>query len=290
MNENDIYPKLDPKQMDLLNRKMQNFDGDAVIGESLPNEATMPPPPDVIMQPPIRTQEASIDDTKRKIMELEQELGDAPKYDTTAGEMTFRDSAGNETYYVKNVAGRHVVISDILDMAKIPVGKAVDLLKLASIEDIKKSRDLRNAMYGLGPEKCLQRLTEREYLNEKLAERDQQKRVNIMRQQEELYRMQNQKNPANQMMPHERPFNSPLGNEKTVRPVVLAKLGKLALRNDPDPEVSRQAMTPPEFVTWVQGERLSHYEIEYIMGNPDVVREHDIRAALLEKRKSIPPE
>jgi hypothetical protein len=49
-------------------------------------------------------------------------------------------------------------------------------------------------------------------------------------------------------------------------------------------------MTTVEFIQWIQGEPLNHEEIDYIMGDPAVVRDHDIRAALLEKKQSTPPE
>ena len=48
-------------------------------------------------------------------------------------------------------------------------------------------------------------------------------------------------------------------------------------------------MSNVEFIQWVQNEPLSVEEIEHIMGDPAVVKEHDIRAALLAKKKTIPP-
>ena len=62
------------------------------------------------------------------------------------------------------------------------------------------------------------------------------------------------------------------------------------LRSDPNIEHSKLAMHSPEFISWVQTEPLTHSEIEYIMGHPAVVRDHDIRAALLEKKSHTPPE
>jgi hypothetical protein len=229
---------------------------------------------------------------KDKIRALEEELGEAPTKPDPKAEMTFRDSAGNETYYVKNVSGRHVMITDVgsSGMDKIPVGEVMDLTRLASLEDLKKSRDLRTATMGIGEERTLKRLTEEEFYEEKRKKAENKRKLDIIREQEDLRTLQQTQNPAQNVLPHERPFIATVGKDKGVRPAIKARLGKLALRNDPDPQNARQAMTSIEFIQWVHNEPLLHSEIDYIMGDPVVVRDHDIRAALLEKKQNTPPE
>jgi len=157
------------------------------------------------------------------------------------------------------------------------------------LEDLKKSRDLRKAVRGIGPERTLKRLTEREYLEEKRRELENKKRLDILQNQEHLKRITQQSQQRVDLLPHERSFEGTV-SRSSVRPVIDSKLGKLALRTDPNLENRRQALSSYEFIDWVQREKLSHAEIENIMGHPSVVEDHDIRAALLEKKRSTPPE
>lgn len=268
---------LDPKQQAALERKLSTLTEDG-----MPTLVK----PAVNFQEPVEDTSVytrSNDDLKAKIAELERELG-AGAPSSTLDAKTFMDNSGNETFYVKNFSGRHVLISD-LDIPKIPVGETVDLLKYASIEDLKKSRDLRTALYGIGKDQLLKRVTELEYYEAMRQAVSQKKKVDIVRQQE-ILRLQNQQSP-NQLYPHERPA---MAAEKKIRPAIEAKLGKLNLIYDKEPENARLAMSAPEFISWVQNEQLTHAEIEHIMGHPAVNKQHDIRAALLEKKASTPME
>jgi hypothetical protein len=308
---NETYSNLDPKQIDLLNKKMQQVSNDPMLADDLPSSklaglgtsmsaaftgsvqptAPMSSPgistivsPDSVFATPQKA-----DAIKSKIAEIERELGSLTADPVAESELTYRDSTGNETFYVKNICGGHYILSD-MQMDKIPAGKSVDLLQMASLEELKKSRDLRKAIRGIGSERTLQRLTEREYLEEKRKELENKKRLDILQQQDQLRRM-NQPNPQQQqqLLPHERQFEPNLAN-RGIRPAIEARLGKLALRTDSNADNRRQAMSSYEFIAWLQQERLTHAEIENIMGHPSVVNDHDIRAALLEKKKSTPPE
>jgi len=162
----------------------------------------------------------------------------------------------------------------------------VDLLRFAALADLKKSRDLRKCLYGTEKERTLKRLTEQEYYEDIQREAMNKKKLDVLQQQEQR-RSQNTQQETN-AYPHERTTFAK--QNQNVRGVIEAKLGKLMLRADKDPENSRFAMQSPEFIGWIHNEPLTHAEIEYIMGHPAVVRDYDIRAALLEKKGQVPPE
>jgi hypothetical protein len=302
----ETFSNLDSKQIDLLNKKMQQVSNDPMLADEPKFAGTTPmsaafgivqptipqtaPGISTILSPDSAfASEQKADVIKSKIAEIERELGGLTAEPVSESEMTYRDNSGNETFYVKNICGRHYILSDT-QIDKIPAGKSVDLLQMASMEDLRKSRNLRKAVRGVGTERTLQRLTEREYLEEKRRELESKKRMAIMQQQDQLKRMnQPQQQQEQQLLPHERQFDSSLSS-RGIRPAIEARLGKLALRTDTNSENRRQAMSSYEFISWVMQERLSHAEIENIMGHPSVVNDHDIRAALLEKKKSTPPE
>jgi len=294
----EAYVDLDTKQLDLLNRKMQQVSNDPLfmdeqplpINTRMPIQAPHTAPPQTILSPDSAfVTERKTDEIKARIAKIERELGDGASLSAPESDMTYRDSSGNETFYAKNICGKHFVLSDI-QIDKIPVGKSVDLLQMASMEDLKKSRDLRKALRGIGSERTLQRLTEREYLEEKTRELDNKKRLNIVQQQEQLRRLQQpSQDQQQQTLPHERSFDPSLMSTG-IRPAIEARLGKLSLRSDKDPENRRQAMSSYEFISWVQQERFTHAEIEQIMSHPSVVNDHDIRASLLEKKRATPSE
>jgi len=309
----EAYPNLDSKQIDLLNKKMQQVSNDPLLADDIPSAKLAGVPPmaqDIYREPrPIQpvspvsspgvstvvspdsmfASEQKADAIKSKIAEIERELGSLTAEPVAESELTYRDSTGNETFYVKNICGGHYIIGD-MQIDKIPAGKAVDLLQMASLEDLKKSRTLRKALRGVGSDRTLQRLTEREYLEEKRKELENKKRLDILQQQDQLRRMnQPQQQQQRELLPHERQFEPSLAS-RGIRPAIESRLGKLSLRTDNNPDNRKQAMSGYEFIAWVQQERLTHAEIENIMGHPSVVNDHDIRAALLEKKRATPPE
>ena len=292
MITNEI-PQLDPKQQELLQRKIaqmegieQDLDETPIPAQSIYRDerrvAAPIEPARPVYENPVKNNGA--DDLKRRIAEAEELIGITPRTASTS-EITFRDSSGDETLYVRNICGMHIVLSD-LEIEKIPVGKSVDLLRYASLADLKKSRDLRKCLYGTGKEKTLKRLTEQEYYEDIQREALNKKKLDALQNQEQL-RTQNAQQEAN-AYPHDRTTFAK--QNQTVRGVIEAKLGKLMLRADKDPENSKFAMQSPEFIGWIQNEPLTHAEIEYIMGHPAVIRDYDIRAALLEKKGQVPPE
>ena len=274
-----------------------------VIPEPIEEPYVTPPPPDTVLAPesnfndpglpplkePPATPTAAINsnvDLKSQIRELEEKLGGGVDLASDQVAQTFMDSTGQETFYVKNVSGSHVVISDI-KMDKIKVGTAVDLLRHASLEDLKKSRDLRVALGGIGKDKWLHRLTEAQYLEEKRMEYANKQKVDAMRRQESMRVNSQAQNQQAEPLPHERTPQMRTANR--IRPVIEAKLGKLSLRDDPNPENAMLAMTAIEFVQWVQAENLNHVEIDHMLGHPVVARDQSIRVALLEKKRQTPP-
>lgn len=292
MTPNEI-PQLDQKQQELLQRKIAQMEGiDLDLDETptTPQSIYRDERQTIPIIEPTRfvsdntARDSKEADLKRKIAETEELLGVTPRT-TTTSEITFRDSSGDETFYVRNISGMHLVLSD-LEIEKIPVGKSVDLLRFAAIADLKKSRDLRKCLYGTEKERTLKRLTEQEYFEDIQREAMNKKKLDIIQQQEQR-RTQVSQQEVN-AYPHERTTFAK--QNQTIRGVIEAKLGKLMLRADKDPENSRFAMQSPEFIGWLQNEPLTHAEIEYIMGHPAVVRDYDIRAALLEKKGQVPPE
>ena len=208
-------PQLDPRQQELLQRKVAQMEnGDQTFTEeSTPLDSYNPQPAmQPTMQPatplttetviqqqdPVRTETAV--DLKQKIAELEEFLGDTPG-DTGVVDKTFRDSNGDETYYVRNVSGMHVVLSD-LEIEKIPVGKSIDLLKFTNLDTLKQSRDLRRCVNAFGSEKTLKRITQQEYAQDKAREAANKKKLDALQRQEQLRAQTQQSN--TELLPHER--------------------------------------------------------------------------------------
>lgn len=225
---------------------------------------------------------------KDKIRALEDEIRGLPR-DASSSEnlKTYLDEYGQETYYVRNISGTHVCISDI-NMDPIQKGKSVDLTELASMEDLKKSRDLKNATNKFNKNRLLERLSPQEYYDDKQRELDNQKKIAILRDQMEIQAQQQAARLAAD------PFASPptsspaSADRQKVRAEIHAKLGKLSLLESKDPEKFSQALTPVEFIEWVFGSTLNSTEIEFILGDPVVSKNSDIKTALLQKRATLP--
>ncbi len=293
MTQNEI-PQLDLRQQELLHRKVAQMEeigydlnDTPALAEDIYEDRIQKAASVESIQPTYNNSIRSTtkeNDLKQRIAELEESLGGISRPATTS-EVTFRDSSGDETFYVRNICGMHIILSD-LNIEKIPVGKSVDLLRFAPLEDLKKSRDLRKCIYGSGKEKTLKRLTEQEYYEDMQKEVMNRKKLTALQNQEQFRTQNTQQNQT--AYPHERTIAAK--QSQKIRGVIEAKLGKLMLRADPDPENSKFAMQTPDFIRWIQSEPLTHAEIEYIMGHPVVIRDHDIRAALLEKKGQVPPE
>lgn len=272
---------LTPEQKEALAKRLQNLSPDGTPDFNASQGTTQ----QFVQQatPPVK--ERSL---KERIQELE-ESADGFSVDTSAvseSAQSFRDEMGDETFYVKNLAAGHLIISD-LNMPKIDRGRSVDLLRHASLEDLKKSRDLRTLLASRGEKKLLQRLTPEQYYEEKRREVDDKKKIELLRLQETA-RAQQQPQHDQHKLPHERIMErKPISKPGAIRPVILSKLGKLALKNDPNPENFQKAMTTIEFMDWVMSENLSSSEIDYILGDPAVVGDHGLRASLLQKKAML---
>jgi hypothetical protein len=243
--------------------------------------------------PPQNTPSLELNDSagnvslKEKIKKLEEELAgiDSTTHEK-ADPKTWQDEYGNETFFVKNISGTHVCIAGDLDIPKIPIGKVFDLTEFATVEELKKSRDIKKATSWYEGTQLLKRITEQEYYEEKKAEVAMRKKIEIMRNQEQLKAQQLQQN----MNPAEAAMHNPVAQSAlpATRADIQAKLGKLALMGDPDPENRLKAMTSIEFIEWANNQNFSLQEIDFILSDPYVFRSHDIRAALITKRASIP--
>jgi hypothetical protein len=290
MHQQNNYPQLDPKQAELLEKRLEQNE------EPIPSEIKIivedspsTHPKDTVVEPPPEMfadkQESQTEKLKARVKDLENEIKEiSVRRAGASSSKTFKDSYGNETYYVKNVSGNHIVISDLENMDKIEKGKVADLLESASLEELQRSRDVRKILHD-PMERYLKRLTEEEYYIEREQELLQEKKIKLMSQQDKMKSITNPEQ-NKELLPHEKP---PVDFSQThkIRPVIESKLGKLALRNDPNPEHSMYAMTSIEFIEWVNSEALTHGEIDFIMGDPNVSRDYNIRAALLEKKRTV---
>lgn len=272
-------PTLDAKQSQLL----QN----AVMQDEMQSEATAFQ--EVVSTPinePVNAMNGNVS-LRDKIKKLEEEL--AGLENTSVEKVdpkTWLDEYGNETFFVKNISGTHVCIAGDLDIPKIPIGKVCDLTEFASVDELKKSRDIKKATSWYEGNQLLKRITEQEYYEEKKAEVAMKKKIEIMRNQAQLQNQQMQQT----MNPAEAAMANPVTQSATpaTRADIQAKLGKLALMGDPDPENRLKAMTPIEFIEWANNQNFSLQEVDYILSDPYVFKSHDIRAALITKRASIP--
>lgn len=220
-----------------------------------------------------------------RIEAIEQELGESSKSvsTVTARAKVFLDEYGNETFYVENVSDGHIVVSD-LDL-NIPRGKSVDLLTMATLEDLKKSRDLRSMLAGDIGRSMLNRLTPEEYLIKKQEELSNKRKIEQMKIEagKQTQQIQQQMNP---MMQQQQVQN--VENTSRIRPVVLGKLEKLRLSSIPGS--AHLGMTYIEFTNWALTETLSPGELDFIITHPDVMNNsnsNEIRQALFEKRSKI---
>jgi hypothetical protein len=222
MNPN-LFPNLDPAQQDKLARKMQDIaTTDPEIGPQAPQGSQVAR--DTLMQPEAIFPDRQADNLKNRIKALQDELDETPVKVDIKQDDTFRDASGNETYYVKNVCGRIVMLTDMGRKdneveVKILVGDVADLTTMAPMDELRRSRDLRKATLGLGQEQTLKRLTEVEFFEEMRRKVSDKKKLDIVRQQEELRRIQQVQNPGQEVLPHERPAIGPFA-QKDVRPVL----------------------------------------------------------------------
>lgn len=194
---------------------------------------------------------------KDRIASIERELDGGTTVNfskNSSSAKTFLDDMGDETFYVENISNGHVVISDI-DMDKVARGSVIDLLQFGDIDTIKKSRDLRVALSGHGSAKLLKRLTPEEYLDKIEKQLSNKRKIELFRAKADM---------------EKDTYKAP----DPVRPIIESKLEKLRLR----------ALSPIEFIEWIQTEQLTISELDRIQGE---VQDNDIRMFILERKKEI---
>lgn len=208
-----------------------------------------------------------------EIERIEQELGESTQSisTVTARAKIYLDEYGNETFYVDNISNGHIVVSD-LDLM-VQRGKASDLLTMAALEDLKKSRDLRAMLAGDSSRPMLKRLTPEEYLEKKRIELINKKKIEQLKSGQQ--QPQNQQNPQPQL-------------SSRIRPTILSKLEKLRLSSIS--ESAHLGMTSIEFVEWALTENLSSEELDFIVSHPNVINHVDhnnIKTALYDKKSKL---
>ena len=65
-----------------------------------------------------------------------------------------------------------------------------------------------------------------------------------------------------------------------IRPMVESWLEKLRLSTDTDPENAKLGINAQEFISWLDRERLTTQELDFVLTHPQVVHQHDIKAAV----------
>lgn len=223
----------------------------------------------------VTTQGAPAKSTKQKIQEmqarLDGDIGFNSKKSLSPQLRSFFDEFGEETYYVKNVSNGHVVISD-LDRGqngvsgenKIARGAIVDLLQQYDLETLKKSRELRVAMSSRDGKVLLQRLTPEEYLKEITILAENKEKIEQFKVMSELKAASGQAKP-----------------KKPIRPVIEAKLLQLQLSYSDQPH---KGISPVEFIQWVNTEKLTADELDYILSGVD---DKDIRMFVYSKKQDL---
>lgn len=201
-----------------------------------------------------------LDDKDLRLEELEAELARIKATSSISSKPSHQPSisksnpwidpiTGDETWYVQNISNGHVVISDI-EMDAIKKGSCVDLLELAVLEDIKKSRDIKRAINTNSSKPLLKRLTPEQYADYNIKKEENAKRIEQYKQQAALRAAAGATNDR---------------LKEKVRGVVLAKLEKLRLGTETD--TPALGITPVEFIMWAENASLSLDEISYILGS-----------------------
>lgn len=213
-----------------------------------------------------------LEDEERRINRPQQtQQYRAPQSEMPARAKSFLDEFSNETWYVENISDGHIALSD-LDIT-IPRNKVANLLGPKSLEELRKSSDLRLNVSGETERPMLRRLTPEEFLEKRRIEIQQKKQIAQMKAgiNANGTQMQNPNNPQ-QLTPR-------------IRPTVLSKLEKLRLYSVPGN--AHLGLTPVEFAQWALSENLSHAELEFVISHPNVSIYNDVLQALYTKKANV---
>jgi hypothetical protein len=216
-----------------------------------------------------------------RIKEMEQRVGikTSKPQEFEGPANIYLDDYGRVTWFIKNDSGSHVVLGDL--GLKIEKGSIANLLEDRKIEEIDQSSHVKRQLKF----RNLIRLTPEQYMNELERLEESQRQINAMEMTQRSH------NAGNPNQPKIQSIGKP-------RPLVDSQLNKLDLfykfeeDTDPnkyiDPDKSKlQLMTPILFIKWLISEKFNEGEIDYMLGHPRIMRNPDIRAALLQKRKGI---
>lgn len=213
-----------------------------------------------------------LEEEERKINRPQQaQQYRVPQAEMPARAKSFLDEFGNETWYVENISDGHIALSD-LDIT-IPRNKVVTLLGPKSLEELRKSSDLRLNVSGETERPMLRRLTPEEFLEKRRIEIQQKKQIAQMKAGVSANgtQVQNPNNPQ-QLTPR-------------IRPTVLSKLEKLRLYSVPGN--AHLGLTPVEFAQWASSENLSHAELEFVISHPNVSIYSDVLQVLYTKKANV---
>jgi len=213
-----------------------------------------------------------LEEEERKINRPQQtQQYRAPQAEMPARAKSFLDEFGNETWYVENISDGHIALSD-LDIT-IPRNKVANLLGPKSLEELRKSSDLRLNVSGETERPMLKRLTPEEFLEKRRIEIQQKKQIAQMKAGVNANgtQVQNPNNPQ-QLTPR-------------IRPTVLSKLEKLRLYSVPGN--AHLGLTPIEFAQWALSENLSYAELEFVISHPNVSIYNDVLQVLYTKKANV---
>lgn len=199
---------------------------------------------------------------------------------------SYLDEMGRDTFYVKNISGNHIAISEL--EFTIKKGSVENLLEVASLEDCYSSRDLKKLMNGYaGESPALKRITEEEYADEMEKAVISKKKIEAVRQQEAIRQYKNQSGQNQNNQNQNNPFQNPtprVDKSAKLSYKVVGQLEKLRLSTALDPEDSKYGINSAQFIQWMWQEVLSDEELDHILGDPIISKFPDIKYAVIEKK------
>jgi hypothetical protein len=283
MNMSNI--NLTPDQVQKLGNHLQKeAENDFEIRPIVPQTTVSEALKRVIPDEPMGTGKQSLKD---RIKDLEAEYkGSTVSAPKDSLKKSYLDEMGRDTFYVKNISGNHVAISEL--EFTIKKGAVENLLEVASLEDCYSSRDLKKLMNGYaGDSPALKRITEEEYADEMEKAIISKKKIEVVRQQESIKQYQNQNGQNQNNQNQNNPFQNPTPRVDKAAKLsykVIGQLEKLRLSTAVDPEDSKFGINSAQFIQWMWQEVLSDEELDYILGDPMATKFPDVKYAAIEKK------
>lgn len=172
---------------------------------------------------------------------------------------------GFETFYVKNKGSTRLRFSKI--NLSIGRGEIMDLLTIASIEDLNHNPELRNF---LSNGKKLVRLTKEEYEHEQALLEEMLKR-------KEQAQYDQDRRLAKAM-------SGEAQEERPIRPAVSRKVNMLLNFLGSDPAKAKTGMDQVSFCHWASTEDFQENEIDFIIG---ATNDSEIRSFMYKRKKEL---